>query len=162
MGWKFFQLNCFFIQVFLLSYNGPLSDLFCSLVFHHFQFCTILVLVASTRICSRVSLSIEFQHLKLKNLIFGWSGCCKDDEHKHKSDPENLEENTKSGILKKAKNVSSKFRSSLRNKMKRRNDTGVCEIQDQKDQKAVDAFRLALVMDSLLPARFDDYHIMLR
>lgn len=71
----------------------------------------------------------------------------------------------KSGILRKAKNVSSKFRSSLRNKIKRKNDTGVCNIEDTheiQDQKAVDAFRQALVMDSLLPTRFDDYHIMLR
>ncbi|KAH6796219.1 hypothetical protein C2S51_037205 [Perilla frutescens var. frutescens] len=91
--------------------------------------------------------------------------CCKNDEHKHKSDAGNSEENTKSGILRKAKNVSSKFKSSLRNKIKRRNDTEVCSIEDIheiQDQKAVDAFRQALVMDNLLPARFDDYHIMLR
>ncbi|XP_042046764.1 phosphatidylinositol/phosphatidylcholine transfer protein SFH6-like [Salvia splendens] len=90
---------------------------------------------------------------------------CKDDEHKHIPDPENLEENTKSGILKKAKNASSKFRNSLRNKIKRRNDSGVCkgeDIHEIRDQKAVDAFRQALMMDSLLPSRFDDYHIMLR
>ncbi|KAL1546772.1 phosphatidylinositol/phosphatidylcholine transfer protein SFH6-like [Salvia divinorum] len=90
---------------------------------------------------------------------------CKDDEHKHIPNPENLGENTKSGILKKAKNVSSKFRSSLRNKIKRRNDNGVCkseDIREIQDQKAVDAFRQALMMDNLLPTRFDDYHIMLR
>ncbi|XP_042004704.1 phosphatidylinositol/phosphatidylcholine transfer protein SFH6-like [Salvia splendens] len=90
---------------------------------------------------------------------------CKDDEHKHIPDPENLEENTKSGILRKAKNVSSKFRNSLRNKIKRRNDSGVCkgeDIHEIRDQKAVDAFRQALMMDNLLPSRFDDYHIMLR
>ncbi|XP_057794117.1 phosphatidylinositol/phosphatidylcholine transfer protein SFH6-like isoform X2 [Salvia miltiorrhiza] len=92
-------------------------------------------------------------------------GCSKDDEYKHKSDPENLEENMKSGVLRKAKNVSSKFRSSLRNKIKRKNDTGICNIEDMheiQDHKAVDAFRQALVMDSLLPTRFDDYHVMLR
>ncbi|XP_057794036.1 phosphatidylinositol/phosphatidylcholine transfer protein SFH6-like isoform X1 [Salvia miltiorrhiza] len=91
--------------------------------------------------------------------------CSKDDEYKHKSDPENLEENMKSGVLRKAKNVSSKFRSSLRNKIKRKNDTGICNIEDMheiQDHKAVDAFRQALVMDSLLPTRFDDYHVMLR
>ena len=96
---------------------------------------------------------------------FAWSGYCEDDEHKHIPDPENLEENTKSGILKKAKNASSKFRNSLRNKIKRRNDSGVCkgeDIHEIRDQKAVDAFRQALMMDNLLPSRFDDYHIMLR
>lgn len=101
----------------------------------------------------------------MENLPFVWSGCCKDDEHKHKSDHENLEENKKSGLLRKAKNVSTKFRSSLRNKAKRRNGAETCTIEDIheiQDQKAVDAFRQALVMDNLLPARFDDYHIMLR
>lgn len=91
--------------------------------------------------------------------------CCKDDEHKHKSEPENLEENMKSGILRKAKSASSKFRSSLKNKIKRRNDTDVSkieEIHEIQDEKIVDAFRQALVMDNLLPTRFDDYHTMLR
>lgn len=109
--------------------------------------------------------SFKFQHLKRKNLIFVWSGCCKDDEHKHKSEPENLEENMKSGILRKAKSASSKFRSSLKNKIKRRNDTGVSKIEDIheiQDEKIVDAFRQALVLDNLLPTRFDDYHTMLR
>ncbi|KAL3845262.1 hypothetical protein ACJIZ3_002665 [Penstemon smallii] len=69
------------------------------------------------------------------------------------------EERTKFGILKKAKNVSSKLRNSLRNKTRRRNDVVNCEIEEQK---FVGVFREALVMDNLLPARFDDYHMMLR
>ncbi|KAL0314662.1 UNVERIFIED_CONTAM: Phosphatidylinositol/phosphatidylcholine transfer protein SFH6 [Sesamum angustifolium] len=71
----------------------------------------------------------------------------------------------KVGFLKKAKSASSKLRSSLRNKIKRRKDVGVCEIEDIREieeQKVVDAFRQALIMDNLLPERFDDYHVMLR
>ncbi|KAK6131237.1 hypothetical protein DH2020_035018 [Rehmannia glutinosa] len=92
-------------------------------------------------------------------------GCCKDEKYKQKLDSENSEEHVKSGILKKAKNVSSKLRNSLRSKTRRRNDVGVRKIEDIheiEEQKVVDAFRQALVMDNLLPARFDDYHVMLR
>ncbi|KAK4390711.1 Phosphatidylinositol/phosphatidylcholine transfer protein SFH6 [Sesamum angolense] len=56
------------------------------------------------------------------------------------------------------------FRTSLRNKIKRRKDVGVCEIEDIREieeQKAVDAFRQALITDNLLPERFDDYHSFL-
>ncbi|CAA0821993.1 Phosphatidylinositol/phosphatidylcholine transfer protein SFH6 [Striga hermonthica] len=91
--------------------------------------------------------------------------CCKDGKHKQKSDPEISEENMKSGILKKARNMSSKLRNSLRIKSKRRNDFGVYKIEDiceTEEQKVVDAFRQALIADNLLPARFDDYHVMLR
>lgn len=71
----------------------------------------------------------------------------------------------KSGILKKAKYASSKFRNSLKNKIRRRNDAGVCKIEDNheiEEQEFVDAFRQTLVLDNLLPARFDDYHVLLR
>ncbi|KAI3464921.1 hypothetical protein Pfo_021584 [Paulownia fortunei] len=94
------------------------------------------------------------------------SPCCgKDEKYKQKSDSENSEENMKFGILKKAKYASSKLRNSLKSKIRRRNDVGVCKIEDIHDieeQNVVDAFRQALVMDNLLPARFDDYHVMLR
>ncbi|KAL0360646.1 UNVERIFIED_CONTAM: Phosphatidylinositol/phosphatidylcholine transfer protein SFH5 [Sesamum radiatum] len=71
----------------------------------------------------------------------------------------------KVGFLKKAKSASSRLRSSLRNKIKRRKDVGVCEIEDIREieeQKVVDSFRQALIADNLLPERFDDYHVMLR
>lgn len=71
----------------------------------------------------------------------------------------------KFGILKKAKNASGKFRNSLKNKIRRRNDAGVCKIEDSheiEEQELVDSFRQTLIIDNLLPARFDDYHVMLR
>lgn len=110
----------------------------------------------------------------LFNLIYGvvnrinhcvCAGCCKDGKHKQKSDSGNLEENVKTGILKKAKNASSRLRNSFRNRSKRTSDCGVCKIEEIhgiEEQEVVDAFRQALLMDTLLPARFDDYHVMLR
>ncbi|KAL6493091.1 hypothetical protein OROGR_032850 [Orobanche gracilis] len=80
--------------------------------------------------------------------------CCKDGKYKQKSECEISEESMKSGILKRAKSVSSKLRNSLRNKTKRRNDVEICKIEDIHDieeEKLVDAFRQALIMDNLLP-----------
>ncbi|XP_011083650.1 phosphatidylinositol/phosphatidylcholine transfer protein SFH6 isoform X2 [Sesamum indicum] len=91
--------------------------------------------------------------------------CGNDEKHKQKSDCENSEERMKVGFLKKAKSASIKLRSSLRNKIRRRKDVGVCEIEDIREieeEKVVDAFRQALIADDLLPERFDDYHVMLR
>ncbi|KAL2513003.1 Phosphatidylinositol/phosphatidylcholine transfer protein SFH6 [Abeliophyllum distichum] len=94
------------------------------------------------------------------------SPCCGNDErNKQKSGTEISEERTKLGIFRKAKNVSSKLRNSIRNKLRRRNDFGDCEIEDvheTEELKAVDAFRQELISEDLLPARFDDHHIMLR
>ncbi|KAL8494786.1 hypothetical protein ACS0TY_025590 [Phlomoides rotata] len=70
----------------------------------------------------------------------------------------------KFGIMKKAKNAF-KFRNSLKNKIRRRNDAGVSKVEDIheiEEQEFVDAFRQTLITDNLLPAKFDDYHIMLR
>ncbi|KAL2538375.1 Phosphatidylinositol/phosphatidylcholine transfer protein SFH3 [Forsythia ovata] len=92
-------------------------------------------------------------------------GCGNDERNKQKSDTEISEERTNFGIFRKAKNVSSKLRNSIRNKLRRRNDFGVCEIEDvceTEELKAVDTFRKELISEDLLPARFDDHHIMLR
>ncbi|KAL3840291.1 hypothetical protein ACJIZ3_024882 [Penstemon smallii] len=100
------------------------------------------------------------------------SPCCgKDEKNKENLDSEILEKKPKFGFLKKAKIVSTKLKNSLKNKNKERNEIGVCEIKDFREvkdvrvieeQKVVDAFRQALVIDNVLPARFDYYHIMLR
>ncbi|GER26551.1 Sec14p-like phosphatidylinositol transfer family protein [Striga asiatica] len=122
----------------------------------------------TARICSNTfssgSFLSEFTMSKALDRISS-PCCCKDGKHKQKSDPEISEENMKSGILKKARIMSSKLRNSLRNKSKRRTDFGVYKIEDireTEEQKVVDAFQQALITDNLLPARFDDYHVMLR
>uniref|UniRef100_M1AFJ6 Sec14 cytosolic factor n=1 Tax=Solanum tuberosum TaxID=4113 RepID=M1AFJ6_SOLTU len=86
-----------------------------------------------------------------------------------KIDIENTEEDKKprlGSFKKKALNASNKFRQSLK-KTGRRNSSRVMSVvfedeHDAEESKSVDAFRQALILDELLPAQHDDYHMMLR
>ncbi|KAG5542354.1 hypothetical protein RHGRI_022033 [Rhododendron griersonianum] len=77
------------------------------------------------------------------------------------------ERRTRLGALKKkASSVSSKLRKSLKKKTRRKSETESClpieDIRDAKELKAVEAFWQELILHDLLPARHDDYHMMLR
>uniref|UniRef100_A0A0D9VBV4 CRAL-TRIO domain-containing protein n=1 Tax=Leersia perrieri TaxID=77586 RepID=A0A0D9VBV4_9ORYZ len=92
-----------------------------------------------------------------------------DDRRDHKSDVENSEDDkrTRMGSLKKkAIDASTKIRHSLKKK-KRRSGSRVLsvsieDVRDLEELQAVEAFRQALILDELLPAKHDDYHMLLR
>ncbi|XVF45327.1 hypothetical protein PTKIN_Ptkin02bG0196900 [Pterospermum kingtungense] len=77
------------------------------------------------------------------------------------------ERKTRLGSLKKkAITASNKFRHSLKKKTRRHSRVmSIAGIEDDlnaEELQAVDAFRQALVLDELLPAKHDDHHMMLR
>ncbi|KAL2460121.1 Phosphatidylinositol/phosphatidylcholine transfer protein SFH10 [Abeliophyllum distichum] len=85
-----------------------------------------------------------------------------------KVDIENSEDERKTrlGSLRKvAISASSKFRHSLTKKGRRNSRVMSVVLEDEHDAeelKAVDALRQALILEELLPAKHDDYHMMLR
>ncbi|XWS29262.1 hypothetical protein CRYUN_Cryun24cG0013300 [Craigia yunnanensis] len=76
------------------------------------------------------------------------------------------EKMTTMGSLKKAAiSASNKFRNSLTKKGRRSSKVMSVEIEDVHDAEelqAVDALSQALILEELLPAKHDDYHMMLR
>ncbi|XVE49014.1 hypothetical protein DITRI_Ditri01bG0047800 [Diplodiscus trichospermus] len=85
-----------------------------------------------------------------------------------KSDVESSEDDRKKrlgSLKKKAINASSKFRHSLKKIRRHSRVMSAAVIEDNLDAEelqAVDAFRQALILDELLPAKHDDHHKMLR
>ncbi|CAM8915606.1 unnamed protein product [Rhodiola kirilowii] len=85
-----------------------------------------------------------------------------------KSGAERIDDEKKTRIAslkKKAINASSKFRHSLNRKGRRSSkvlSVSIEDVRDAEELKADDAFRQALILEELLPAKHDDYHMLLR
>ncbi|KAH1065750.1 hypothetical protein J1N35_030737 [Gossypium stocksii] len=93
---------------------------------------------------------------------------CNDERKDRKSDFEVSEDDRRTRIgnlKKKAIKASSKFKRSLKKKSSRRKSglsVSIKDFRDIEELQTVDAFRQALIAEQLLPARNDDYHMLLR
>ncbi|MBA0787262.1 hypothetical protein Gotri_026951, partial [Gossypium trilobum] len=93
---------------------------------------------------------------------------CNDERKDRKSDFEVSEDDRRTRIgnlKKKAIKASSKFKRSLKKKSTRRKSglsVSIKDFRDIEELQTVDAFRQALIAEQLLPARHDDYHMLLR
>ncbi|XP_054824965.1 phosphatidylinositol/phosphatidylcholine transfer protein SFH12-like isoform X2 [Prosopis cineraria] len=110
--------------------------------------------------CTR---SLETQSFGNCFFILHCRKCCS--LHSHIIFPPALENSDSRSFEKKAMSASNMLRNSLTRKGKRSSKVMSVEIEDVHDAeelKAVENFRQALVLDELLPAKHDDYHMMLR
>uniref|UniRef100_A0ACD5V897 Uncharacterized protein n=1 Tax=Avena sativa TaxID=4498 RepID=A0ACD5V897_AVESA len=98
-------------------------------------------------------------------------GCSSHDERRdHRLDFEISEDEKKTrmgSLKKKAIDASSKLRHSLKKKNRRKSGSRVLsvsieDVRDLVELEAVESFRQALILDELLPAKHDDYHMLLR
>ncbi|KAL0921121.1 hypothetical protein M5K25_008158 [Dendrobium thyrsiflorum] len=101
----------------------------------------------------------------------GFEGVSGHDERKEKKSDLDISEDDKrtrmGSLRKRAISASTRFRHSLRRKSSKKNSDNsvhgsIEDVRDIVELQAVDAFRQSLIMDELLPAKLDDYHIMLR
>lgn len=108
-------------------------------------------------------------------MLLGLEGFSSNEEKRErKSDFENSEDErtTRIGSLKrKAMKASSKLRRSLTKSKKKGNggcgggegvSASIEDVRDVEELRVVDSFKQLLMADDLLPARHDDYHMLLR